>query len=270
MEAHPDRTLLATMPRQIAPNTAFLTTTNEDAMNIAYLLEQQGIHATFVQSTSGFSFINLAEVRYFVKQLRRLSSSDTNEACKAIDRDIWKQAKELTCKAYASSRLLPTIRRFWQDFEQVNKTLYFSDLHQYLLESGIDDFIDIGKTAFVSTIHKAKGREFDTVYLLLDKMYGDMNADWLRTIYVGLTRAKRHLHIIGGQTLMGNIIPYPSPSATAALTDNQLFIALGMRDVFLDYFRDRKNIVLRLRSGDALATSSTKTTSMWHNSLWQN
>jgi ATP-dependent DNA helicase RecQ len=88
---------------------------------------------------------------------------------------------------------------------------------------------------FVSTIHKAKGREFDTVYLLSPVPDGrDIND--MRAYYVGLTRAKRNLYLVTNP-----------PTEYLSIS-----IALHMRDVWLDFFKGRKDIVLRLRSGDCL------------------
>lgn len=56
------------------------------------------------------------------------------------------------------------------------------------------------------------------------------------TNYVGLTRAKRNLYLI------------TNPSSEYS----SISIALNMHDVYLDYFKTRKDIVLRLRSGDVL------------------
>ena len=87
----------------------------------------------------------------------------------------------------------------------------------------------------MSTIHKAKGREFDTVYLLSPVPDG-RNVNDTRAYYVGLTRAKRNLYLL------------PNPPAEYS----SILIPLGMRDVWLDFFKSRKQIVLRLRSGDSL------------------
>jgi ATP-dependent DNA helicase RecQ len=87
----------------------------------------------------------------------------------------------------------------------------------------------------VSTIHKAKGREFDTVYLLSPVPDGK-DVDDMRAYYVGLTRAKRNLFLVTNPP-----VQYSSIS-----------IALNMRDVWLDFFKGRKDIVLRLRGGDSL------------------
>ena len=58
----------------------------------------------------------------------------------------------------------------------------------------------------------------------------------MRAYYVGLTRAKQNLYLITNPTK-----EYSSIS-----------IALNMHDVWLDFFKGRKEIVLRLRSGDCL------------------
>lgn len=91
------------------------------------------------------------------------------------------------------------------------------------------------KSIFVSTIHKAKGREFDTVYLLSTVPNGRDVGD-MRSYYVGLTRAKQNLYLV-----------------TNPLSESSsICIALNMHDVKLDFFKGRKEIVLRLRSGDNL------------------
>lgn len=216
----------------ISGKTAVLTRTNEQALQVAYLLEKQGIHIVLVQASSGFSFINLAEVKYFEKYLRGKGSIITKEQ--------WQDAKKRTCEAYANSKLLPAMNRFWAKYECANKNYYRSDLRQFLLESDVEDFIadDIG-SVFVSTIHKAKGREFDTVHLFVTESSTSMPDD-LRTTYVGLTRARHNLYIYNNPVL------------------DQKYIAMGlsMRDVWLDYFRERKKTVLQLRSGDSLNYSN--------------
>ena len=77
------------------------------------------------------------------------------------------------------------------DFEQVNSYgKYRSDLEEFIRGSRYEDFYsDDRETVFISTIHKAKGREFDSIYLLLDHVPLQSDAD-RRKLYVGLTRAK--------------------------------------------------------------------------------
>ncbi len=56
------------------------------------------------------------------------------------------------------------------------------------------------KKIFITTIHKAKGLEWDTVYLINcnDEFFPGAAADTeeeRRIFYVAITRAKRHLHV---------------------------------------------------------------------------
>ena len=213
---------------KVQGSTAILTRTNEETMQVAYELEQRGVHATVAQSMGGFRFGNLAEVRYFLKQLGRNETS--------ISKERWLEAKQRTLETYTSSTCLNVMKHFFADFEATRQTYYRSDLREYIFESNIEDFIAADdKSVFVSTIHKAKGREFDTVYLLSPIPEGrDIND--MRAYYVGLTRAKQNLFLVTNPP-----VEYSSIS-----------IALNMRDVWLDFFKGRKDLVLRLRSGDRL------------------
>ena len=214
---------------RVEGSTAILTRTNEETMQVAHELEQRGLHATVAQSMGGFRFGNLAEVRYFLKQLG--SSDDAS-----ISQERWQTAKQRTLEAYAHSSCLSIMQHFFDDFESTRRILYRSDLREYIFESNIEDFIAADKnTVFVSTIHKAKGREFDTVYLL-SPVPDARNVDNMRSYYVGLTRAKRNLFLV------------TNPPAEYS----SISIALDMHDVWLDYFKGRKDVVLQLRSGDSL------------------
>jgi ATP-dependent DNA helicase RecQ len=213
---------------KVQGSTAILTRTNEETMQVAYELEQRGLHATVAQSMGGFRFGNLAEVRYFLKQLSRDEIS--------ISKEKWQEAKQRTLDTYASSTCLGVMKHFFTDFEATRQVCYRSDLREYIFESNIEDFIAAdNQSVFVSTIHKAKGREFDTVYLLSPVPDGrDVND--MRAYYVGLTRAKQNLYLV----------PNP-PSEYSSIS-----LALNMHDVILNFFKGRKDIVLRLRSGESL------------------
>ena len=211
--------------------SAVLTVTNEQTLQVAHLLRLQGKHVRLIQATDDFRFINLAEVRYFFKQLGQSEDG-------AVSRDQWIEAKRKTEEVYATSNCLNAVRQFFADFEATHKTYYRSDLREFALESSIEGFVSTeDNTIFVSTIHKAKGREFDTVHLLLGGIR-DMDANMLRAIYVGITRAKHNLFIYNDASFLSS-----QPT---------IVLSLSMKDVWLDYFRERKELVLRLRSGDRL------------------
>ena len=213
-------------------STAILTRTNEETMQVAYELEQRGLHATVAQSMGGFRFGNLAEVRYFLKQLKQLGKNDDI----SITKEIWQAAKQRTLDTYATSTCLNIMQHFFTDFEITHKTYYRSDLREFIFESDIEDFIvSDDKSVFVSTIHKAKGREFDNVYLL-SSIPDVRDVEDMRAYYVGLTRAKRNLYLVTNPPIDYSLIS----------------IALNMHDVILNFFNGRKEIVLRLRCGDRL------------------
>ena len=214
---------------KVQGSTAVLTRTNEETMQVAYELERRGLHVTVAQSMGGFHFGNLAEVRYFMRQL-----DEVDEV--TVSKEKWHEAKKRTLETYASSTCLDVMRHFFADFDAIHKTYYRSDLREFIVESNVEDFIaSDDKSIFVSTIHKAKGREFDSVYLMSAVPDG-RNVEDMRAYYVGLTRAKRNLYLV-----------------TSPPTDfSSISIALNMHDIWLDYFKGRKETVLCLRSGDSL------------------
>ena len=214
---------------KVEGSTAILTRTNEETMQVAYELEQRGLHATVAQSMGDFRFGNLAEVRYFLKQL-----GDKDGV--TISKEKWNEAKQRTFETYASSTCISIMKHFFSDFEITHQSYYRSDLRDYIFESNIEDFTALDdKSIFVSTIHKAKGREFDSVYLM-SAIPDGRSVDDMRAYYVGLTRAKRNLYLVTNP-----------PTEYSSIS-----IALNMHDVILNSFKGKKDIVLRLRSGDSL------------------
>ena len=214
---------------KIQGTTAVLTKTNEETMQVAYLAEEWGMHATVAQSMGEFRFGNLAEVRYFLKYATSMDGI-------SISKDQWEEAKKRTLDRYATSKCVNVMRHFFADFEKTHKVYYRSDLQEFIFESNIEDFITAdGNSIFISTIHKAKGREFDTVYLMAP-LPNTFNVEDMRSYYVGLTRAKRNLYLL----------------QTPAEEMSSVSVTLTMHDVWLDFFKDRKELVLRLRSGDLL------------------
>ena len=226
-----------------------LTSTNDEAAQATGLLNKLGIRARLIQSTDGFHFYNLMEIRYFLKQIENKIASPL------ISNELWDEAKQKTIDKYKDSSCLEYVINFFSTFEKTNKIKYRSDLNEFLFESKLEDFCGDGDaTIFVSTIHKAKGREFDTVYMLLNHQEAVREED-IRKLYVGLTRAKNSLHIHYNSSFFNNIgkdsityhydmEQYPEP--------DEIALQLSMHDVNLDFFKRIKNSIVQLRSGMAL------------------
>lgn len=149
------------------------------------------------------------------------------------------------------------VKRCVEQFEQTNKTKYFSDFKEFVFESSVEDFCDVsGADVVVSTIHKAKGREFDDVYMLISDNYVK-DAHLMRRYYVGITRAKNRLFIHTNGDCFNHL------SADRYLMDQrqydmpeEIVLQLSHKDVNLGFFKERKQEILALRGGDSLTHSN--------------
>ncbi len=227
-----------------------LTHTNSEALQITGLLLHEGLPAKLIQSNEGFSLYNLAEIRYFIEKLHFTEDKYT------ISEEIWKAAKRKLWENFKESTKIDVCINLIKDFELSNpKKKYQSDFEVFVKESKLEDFISAnGETIFVSTIHKAKGKEFDNVFLMLNDFKADSDAK-KRELYVAMTRAKQNLaiHLNGDylddvtcETIERKIDDYGySPS-------NLLVVHLSHKDIWLDYFISKQGIVSSLKSGDKL------------------
>ena len=224
-----------------------LTQTNEEAVIVTALLRRHGINGQLIQSMDGFSFWNMAEVRYFLKYIGKYVKTPL------ITDEQWQAAKHATYSLYENSQSLVYLKRCLEIFEETNKVKYFSDFKEFVYESSVEDFCDMsGADVVVSTIHKAKGREFDDVYMLVSDGYCK-DDHLMRRYYVGITRAKNRLFIhtngrcfngLDGAEYYCDDNQYPMPE--------EIVLQLSHRDVHLDYFKDLKHDILKLRAGDQL------------------
>lgn len=236
---------------ELPGTTCVLTKTNEEALQIAGLLGENGRAVRLVQSGDGFSLFNLAEVRCFLEELRFFDG----DVC-AIGEEEWSEAKGALARRFGGSALLEACNNLIRDFEQTNPgRKYKSDLEMFIRESRLEDFCgDGGTKIFVSTIHKAKGKEFDNVFLLLENFRPDTD-EAKRQLYVAMTRAKQNLCVHTDSDFLDGLSAegmervedrsvYPPPGRIAVL--------LTHRDVVLDDFIQIQSRISRLVSGDAL------------------
>lgn len=226
---------------------SILTQTNEEAVIMLALLHSHGIKAKLVQSMDGLRFWNLAEVRYFLKKIDQ-GIKETKSPI--IPDDIWETTKQLTFQKYATSQTLPYLRRSLQIFEQTNRAKYYSDLREFVFESSVEDFCDISKSDIVvSTIHKAKGHEFDHVLILITHPEHPTD-DILRRYYVGMTRAKRTLTIHTNGNLFDSLKSAQHLYDAQAYDEpNEIVLQLSHKDVNLGFSKPHKDAILSLRSG---------------------
>ena len=226
---------------------SILTQTNEEAVIMLALLHSHGIKAKLVQSMDGLRFWNLAEVRYFLK---KIDQGIKETKTPIIPDNIWETAKHQTYQKYASSQALPYLRRSLQVFEQTNRAKYYSDLKEFVFESSVEDFCDITESDIVvSTIHKAKGHEFDHVLMLITHPEHPTD-EILRRYYVGMTRAKQTLTIHTNGNLFDTLhTAQHLYDAQAYDEPNEIVLQLSHKDVNLGFSKPYKDTILSLRSG---------------------
>jgi ATP-dependent DNA helicase RecQ len=103
-------------------------------------------------------------------------------------------------------------------------------------------------------MHKAKGREFDNVFIMLDGYRLDSD-EAVRVLYVAATRAKQRLVIHYNGYYLNRInaagIEYIEDKGTYH-PPAHLAVQLTHRDVWLDYFYSVRHTVEQMQSGDTL------------------
>lgn len=233
-----------------AGKVCMLTNTNDEALRVLGLLLKNGKRAKLIQSLDGFRLYNLLEIRVFLKAI------DCNLHSPVISDDIWKNAKKELFSHYHNSACIDNVRRLILDFETTHSVKYRSDFEEFLNESKFEDFYDEQdqEVIYVSTIHKSKGREFGSVYMMLKNSAGKTDAE-RRALYVGMTRAKSNLYIHTNTTLFDKY----RIDGVEHVVDNaeygeptEIMLQTTHKDVVLDFFKNKKEIIINLRSGTKL------------------
>ncbi|WP_298143589.1 RecQ family ATP-dependent DNA helicase [Flavobacterium sp.] len=234
----------------LSGTTCVLTKTNDEALQITGLLLKNKVHAKLIQSNDGFNLQNLFEMRFFMNHI------NASDEVPTISDEVWKNAQHALINRFRNSSNLEICLNIFKDFATVNpKRKYKSDLDAFIRESKLEDFFsEKSETIFVSTIHKAKGKEFDNVFILLDDFNLTINEE-KRQLYVALTRAKNNLTIHVNSNILDQLKAdhvnwiddrdfHPQPKG--------LVMQLTLKDVWLNYFIDKQSVISQLTSGDTL------------------
>lgn len=226
-----------------------MTATNEEALMMTGILNKNGLKAKLIQSNDGFNLYNLYEMRTFLSML-----GDPEEQ-PVIQQDVWDKAIKEFTKRFQDSTCLPECISLLKIFDKINKEKYYSDLKEFIQESKLEDLTVQSKdTILVSTIHKSKGREFDTVYMMLNN-YRITDDASRHVLYVGMTRAKKQLFIncknnpfgydpINGVKILIDRNHYPEP--------DEALLQLRLKGVNLGYFKYINKGSIDFQSGQLL------------------
>lgn len=234
----------------LAGSTCVLTKTNSEAFQIAGLLARKGLPTKLIQGSDSFNLFNLLEIRYFA------DIAASNDNYHVISDDMWEDSVETLKNKFADSPHLELCLNMIRKFDALNnKTKYKSDLLSYIRESQIEDFYSgNADMIFISTIHKAKGREFDNIFMMLQDFDVTTNAA-KRQLYVGMTRAKDNLSIHLNRDYLDhltaeNVVINHDDTIYAPL--EEVAMQLTLKDIHLNFFIPRQNLVAELRTGDKL------------------
>jgi len=234
---------------ELTGTTCVLTKTNDEANLVAGMLMQMKIPAKIIQSNDGFNLANLFELRYF-------STLVNIGADSIIPDDDWQTAKQLLQHYIDSSDKKEMVNAVIKAFEEVNKTRkYKSDWNSFLTESKLEDFMHIdSEVIYVSTIHKAKGKEFNNLFIELNN-FSPNTDEAKRELYVAVTRAKSTLqiHYHGNylRSFTAEDLMYNDDNASYP-ESQRIVLYLTHRDIYLGYFEFVQHRVSVLFSGALL------------------
>lgn len=234
----------------LSGTTCVLTAENKEAMYITGYMHTRKMNAKLIQSNTGFNLLNLKEVRYFLKLLKA-----NNDSPVISDEQIDNLKRELSNEFGESGQVI-MCQKMIREFEETHpKTKYKSDLELFISESKIEDFAEAGTdTITVSTMHKAKGKEFNNVYIMLNHFDLSTN-EKRRVLYVAMTRAKERLVIhYNGSFETG--LNFPELTITSDYKTYDLPIEISIQlthsDVKLGYFEFVQHRITKLKWGDEL------------------
>lgn len=238
--------------KKLQGSTCVLTKTNADAMNIVGLMQKNNLSAKIIQTNTGFNLYDLVELRSFSQDLKNSDEVYT------ILPEVWKRAKYNLTQKFKSSTNLSGCLKLVHDFEETNpRTKYRSDFEQFLRESKMEDFFAVTEdTTLVSTIHQAKGRQFDNVFMALSA-YQKIGDSTLRAIYVAMTRAKKSLYIhYIGDYFEDILLDIPHRTEDQVYcAPPEIIISLTHRDINLGSFADNQDTIDALVSGHILESN---------------
>lgn len=247
------QTIIKLLKGRPKEHVSVLCKTNEEVLKIALQLNLAGILAKPLVTVSGFQLRNLAELVEFERSLARTGKDGL------VSEGDWNKGVAQIQQKFQGSDDLESALKAIDDFfdHRQGELIYLSDWQGYIAQLSFEDVFRINNQAiYVSTIHKAKGREFDQVHLVLDTDFPPKDEFW-NVLYVGLTRARHALHIhtrnhVFDQLAWRTEERFVQAGLTEPLAEIEL--ACSMKDVNLGNFLDSRmsKAVVACRAGQDL------------------
>ena len=246
-------TLLPIIQNSDEKSIAILAHENEQVLDIYSILKEDAtLDVTYLLKNEGFHLHMLDEIYYFTHFIE----SNLDKDDQIISQKLFDNAKQYLRDQFANSEKLNIALRHIDEFEEKHDLLTYSFWNNYCYEVFAGVLGGTQSKIVVSTIHRAKGKEFDEVHVVLQKTHHNGNEDYFRRLYyVALSRAKSELHIhsypkqpfsaIGNK----NITLRKHPEDSFNPIRKRIFI-MQLGDAYLSYlskFRRAKDYISRVK-----------------------
>jgi ATP-dependent DNA helicase RecQ len=237
---------------------AILTRTNEEALQINAILHEMDIPVNLVLDRSGYQVSHILEFETFSFILKEKAQKGTGY----INHKDWNTSLKKIQKLYRYSNVLKEIHAAIKLFSSNREHFYLADWLEYLrgLRDG-DLIIQDVQRVWISTMHKSKGKEFNSVFLYLDNLQIVKPQDY-RLLYVALTRAKENLHVYTNASELrsvignhGDWVEQDDPHYTL----NKVYLQFGLEHIYLGGIKNQsiQHGLQSVSSGEVISLDST-------------
>ncbi|SMN00051.1 ATP-dependent DNA helicase RecQ [uncultured Candidatus Thioglobus sp.] len=230
--------LLNSIKNNLSTNIAVLARSNSEVLSIYSMLIANEIKARYITSENGFRLGCLAELQDFLQDW--INTKDFESSRKKSD-ILYKESKN----NYLKNQVIDRFEDEYQDEIKKGQNHFISVFTEYLCLINFDEFSEGKSTVVVSTTHKAKGQEWDEVYLCADTNF--INQDSLqveydkRLAYVAITRAKNNLYIHSKTPLFNQFIK-PTVHNFASEPLETIVLLMGLKDIRLSNTYSQKGV----------------------------
>ena len=228
--------------------TAIICAENETVLQINHLLHKKWIKAQIFLSSKWYKLKNTLEFRRFLEicndETYRVTKDNIREKYNTVLWEFWE------------NKNTDLLKNIVETIDNTNSYIKPEIVSDFMLEIRDEaDIIDDNHRLFISTFHKAKGREFDNVIICFDpnrKKWRNYDFSDLvkrdnekRRIYVGMTRARNNLILMGDkQTNKYFEYLYNNTQIKREKTyindeADQISVITSLKDVFISYNDDK-------------------------------
>lgn len=238
-----------------APSIALLLRSNDEVLRAQYALAKAGIKAGYILDKEGFEVGDLAELWEFLECLK--NGLDIHQAHKKI------------CQMYQNSQNLELFKRalklFAREYREdldyakgadknLGHSVVVSGFEKFLAELKFEEIEEAKGKVIISTMHKAKGKEFDIVFVGVRKDFRFSEIAERRLLYVAFSRAKQQLFIHTQREDLECLAGHFSERKTCWTKEaipQKIRYEMGLKDIFLSYEVAQTNLKdLRIMAGE--------------------